>query len=174
MAPDLARGTLSDAAWGKSGIYPSSLEWGASRGRAPRRSVEVPDRGVTLHVEWEGEEPAWVEPTLHALGKLLALPANWDSYGAHRVDLKSAALAGQTLCLVMRGDTIPPTIVPTSEGGVQLEWHTHSIDLEIDTPPTGPSYVYCRSRQENTEWEGDVSTHFEQLRGVISRLSPHR
>jgi hypothetical protein len=173
MQADLAREELSDAALWKSGVNPTILEWGASRRRTSERSVEVSERRVTLRVEWEGEEPPWVEPTLNALGELLALPANWDSYGAYRVDPESVASAGRALCLVMGSDTIPPTIVPTSEGGIQLEWHARGVDLEIDISPTGRRYISCVDRQRETEWEGDFNIHLDRLLSIMSRLSHH-
>ena len=174
MHTDLAREGLNDAAWGKSGVYPLALDWDRPpRGRVFRRSVEVPEGRGRLIVEWKEEEPAWVEPTLNALAISLALPTNWDSYGARRVDLKAVASAGLALCLVMRSDTTPPTVVPTPEGGVQLEWHAQGIDLEIDFSPTGRRYISCVDRQNETEWEGEFSTDLERLGSVMPRLS-HR
>lgn len=174
MHADLTREVLSDAAWSASGTYSPAYDWRLQLRAGPyRRSVEVPERGIRLILEGEGQESAWVVPTLNALGETLALPAEWDSYGARRVDLASAASAGQTLCLVMRNDTIPPTVVPTVHGGVQLEWHSRGIDLEIDVSPTGRCYVSCRNRQEETEWEGELSLNLDRLRDAMSRLSPH-
>jgi len=174
MHTDLAREGLNDAAWGKSGVYPLALDWDRPpRGRVFRRSVEVPERRTRLLIEWEGREPAWVEPTLNSLGESLALPVNWDSYGARSVDPKSVASAGETLCLVMESDTIPPTVVPTVHGGVQFEWHTRGIDLEIEISPLGAPYVSYRNRQDDTVWEGDLNTNLDRLREVMLRLS-HR
>ena len=174
MHTDPVREVLSDAAWAASGMYSPAFDWRVQSRAGPyRNSVEVPDRGIRLILEGEGQEPAWAVPTLNALGETLALPANWDSYGARRVDLASAASAGQTLCLVMRSDTIAPMVVPTVQGGVQLEWHTHGIDLEIDVSQAGRCYVSCRNHQDETEWEGELNFNLDRLRDAISRLS-HR
>lgn len=174
MHTDLAREGLSDAAWGKSGVYPSALDWDRPpRGRVFRRSVEVPEGRGRLILEWEGEEPAWVEPTLNALAESLALPTNWDSYGACRVDPGSVASAGQALCSLMSSDTISPTVVPTVRGGIQLEWHARGIDLEIEFSPVGRAHVYCQDHRDNMEWEGELSHSLNRLRGVMQQLS-HR
>lgn len=174
MHTDLAREVLGDAAWSASGMYSPGFDWRSHLQAGPyRRSVEVPERGIRLILEGEGQEPAWAETTLSALGETLALSANWDSYGAHRVDPASATSAGQTLCLVMRSDTIPPTVVPTVHGGLQLEWHTRGIDLEIDVSPTGRSYVSFRNRQDETEWEGELVFKLDQLQDAVLRLSHH-
>ena len=174
MQTDLARDVSSDAAWWGSGVYSQALDWPLPLRAGPfRRFVEIPGGRGRLIFEWEGEEPAWVGPSLNALAESLALPANWDSYGACRVDPRSVESAGQALCSLMGSDTIPPTVVPTVHGGLQLEWHAQGIDLEIEFPPAGRDYVYCRDHREKTEWEGEFTFSLNRLRGVLQQLS-HR
>ncbi len=69
----------------------------------------------------------------------------------------------------MRKNTIAPTVVPTVHGGIQLEWHTRGIDLEIEVSPEGRCDVYCQ--EDNTEWEDDLNSTLNRLQGVMSRLS---
>lgn len=57
------------------------------------------------------------------LKELLRLPDGWDGYGAPPIRPEIAALA--TVLLT------PPSIVPMSDGGIQLEWHIYSIDFEM-------------------------------------------
>ena len=174
MHTDLARDVSSDAAWWGSGVYSPVLDWPLPlRAGTFRRSVEVPEGKGRLIVEWEGEEPAWVEPSLNALAESLELPTNWDSYGSHRVGLNSVVSAGQALCLIMRSDTIPPTVVPTPGGGIQLEWHTRGLDLEIEVSPLGRAYIFCHDQTEDTRWEGDLSFNLSRIQDVTARLSRH-
>ncbi len=174
MHTDLAREVSSDAAWWGSGVYSPVLDWPLPLRTGPfRRSVEVPEGRGRLIVEWEGQEPAWVEPSLNALAESLALPTNWDSYGACRVDPGSVKSAGQALCSLMSSDTIPPTVVPTVRGGIQLEWHARGIDLEIEFSPVGRAHVYCQDHRDNMEWEGEFNLNLGRLRGVMLRLSHH-
>jgi hypothetical protein len=35
------------------------------------------------------------------------------------------------LYVFMMESTPTPTVVPTTRGGIQLEWHTHGLDIEI-------------------------------------------
>src|SRR5262245_44338244 len=93
--------------------------------------AEFPLSSGQLVVALEGRPPRWAEPTLRKLGELLRLPANWNSYGARPVDSACAWAAFQLLSRLLPDDALPPAIVPTSGGGVQLEWHTHGVDLEI-------------------------------------------
>jgi hypothetical protein len=174
MHTDLAREVLSDAVWWATGVYSPAVDWRSSFRAGPfRHSVEIPERGIRLILEGEGEEPAWVVPTLNALVEALALPDNWDSYGAYRVDLKCFEPALQALRLAMRGDTLPPTVVPTVRGGIQFEWHTRGIDLEIEISPTGHPYVSYVNRRDETEWEGELNFNLGRLRDVMLRLSHH-
>ena len=57
--------------------------------------------------------------------RLHELKAGWDSYGA-------PAIAPEAVAAAQGFD-----VVPTSAGGVQLEWHRHGCDLEIEWGPDG-------------------------------------
>jgi hypothetical protein len=60
------------------------------------------------------------------LTNLRALEPNWDSYGAPAPDLRAIEVAEMIL-------NTPAEVVPTHEGGLQIEWHlgTHTVELEI-------------------------------------------
>jgi hypothetical protein len=50
-----------------------------------------------------------------------------------------------------------PDIVPTPTGGLQLEWHTAGIDLEVEIGPEGHiSACYEDAADPEAEWEGDL------------------
>lgn len=175
MPTALARDVVTDAAWRTAGVYVPPRDWPTiSLPQPDQVIVELPERGIYFILQREDDEPAWLFPTLKAMAGVLALPSNWDSYGARPMDLGAFSTALRTLDRVMGKDTLAPTVVPTAEGGIQFEWHTHGIDLEIEIPPVGPSYASFQNRQDNTEWEGDLSINLERLRDVMSRLSLHR
>ncbi len=75
--------------------------------------------------------PTWLVPTRQALGSLLDLPTNWDSYGAPRVEPACLDSADEVLRYVMLHDSPGPSVVPTSGGGVQLEWHAVAGRVEV-------------------------------------------
>lgn len=140
-------------------------------GRTQRTQIDVP--GGRLIIERENEEPAWLIPTVQAMGELLGLPENWDSYGARPVNPGVVSFALQLLSETMRADTSAPAVVPTSCGGVQLEWHTRGIDLEIEIRSPGRMYVSYADQQQDTEWEGELTSDLTRLSHFISELS-HR
>jgi len=66
--------------------------------------------------------------------KLANLKENWDSYGAFEID-KDCMLESQFLidAFFDLNNAIPiPSVVPCSNGHVQLEWHVGGVDLEIE------------------------------------------
>jgi len=61
----------------------------------------------------------------------------WDSYGGLPV---TREVLGEMVGWLLNwtGHEAPaPTVVPTSGGGVQLEWHMAGIDLEVEFQPSG-------------------------------------
>jgi len=88
---------------------------------------------------------SWVERVIGEILRLQKLPENWDSYGALRIDDQAAVIACYLIRKAAKRANIPePTVVPTSIGGIQLEWHTSGIDFELEVLP--PNYV-------NIYWE---------------------
>src|SRR5437870_3472186 len=79
-----------------------------------------------------GPQPEWLVKTDRALQELLALPQNWNSYGARAIQPDVVRAASDLLRNVAQNDTPPPAVVPTVHGGVQLEWHTRGVVLEIE------------------------------------------
>jgi hypothetical protein len=114
--------------------------------------------------------PAWVLSTSQAMAELLQLPAGWNSYHARPVKLSSVQSALELLNRIMTDPTPAPDVVPTSPGGVQLEWHTTEIDVEITIPPSGLAEVYvCRPGAGSIE--GPLPQVLSDLQVAIAQLS---
>jgi hypothetical protein len=65
------------------------------------------------------------------LEDLRLLEKDWDSYGADKISESAITTAESFLKLFEALSFSPPAIVPTSDGGIALEWHTKSNSLEI-------------------------------------------
>lgn len=76
------------------------------------------------------------------LKSLAALRDDWDSYGAKAPDVRAMERARQ-VCVVL---AFAPSLVPTTSGGVQLEWHRDGLDIEIDIPAEGATEFYLEGR----------------------------
>jgi len=124
-----------------------------------------------ITVKVERDKPKWLDAAIQHLTRLLALPPNWDSHEGHPVEIVSTVKTIRVLVEVMRAETPIPAFVPTSAGGIQLEWHRAGIDLELEITPSGRVNVSYDDQWTNTEWEGDVTTNVGTLKGFIPNLS---
>jgi hypothetical protein len=87
-----------------------------------------------------------VKPTLAAFLDLQNLSPNWDSYGAKTINQEMIRASLMILTQIMQADSPVPSIVPLSDGGIQIEWHRRQQDLEIVfSMDDQPQYFY-RSR----------------------------
>jgi hypothetical protein len=93
----------------------------------------------------------WRDATFKRLEELVQLPVGWDGYDGLPVNLANAYFALQMLDTVCRTNTPTPQIVPMSDGGLQIEWHTLNEDIEIQV--RGPYEV---SAWHSTEHGDDV------------------
>jgi hypothetical protein len=74
--------------------------------------------------------------TVKTFIELLELPQGWNSYNAKQIRKENVNAAIGLLGRIMRPGTPPPIVVPKVRGGVQLEWHTRGVNIEvsIDSP----------------------------------------
>jgi hypothetical protein len=133
-------------------------------GREKRICFAVPNQAV----------PAWLPIAIEHAAKLLSLPFNWDGEGGPPVQYKPIQNALNALCSIMNEHSALPQWTPTSAGGVQLDWHENGIDLEIELPPLGgdPPTVFSDRTGVETDWDGALSSHLDELRRLFEgRLS---
>lgn len=116
-----------------------------------------------------GDLPLWVIPTVRALNRILRLGDNWDSYGARRVRFDSVKGALELLVSVMRDETPAPTVVPTNQGHVQLEWHRRGVDLEIEVESHLRSRVFFDAADGS--WENELSFDLTELSRAVRQIS---
>ena len=133
--------------------------------------LRVPVPGGGLVLKGQGDLPEWVIATVEKLCDLLWLKANWDSYGAAPVDRFTVELALDILFATMQSTSPSPSVVPTSCGGVQLEWHTGGIDLEIEIEPAGLIEAFFCDQQMNREWERSLGSDYSALTDAINSLT---
>jgi len=101
---------------------------------------------------------------------LLELEPNWDSYGALPIEAAHAEAILNLLAEVLGDDAPTPSVVPTSIGGVQVEWHLAGIDLEIETLSRYRFAVSFEDELSGDEWEDIVTDNRARLFGSISLL----
>ena len=110
---------------------------------------------------------------MEQMDTLCSLEEDWDSYGARPPDPRLMLSAMLILSRSMGDETPTPSVVPTSRGGVQLEWHLHGYDIEVEvvTPHRYALSVYDRVRRTDTDWEGDIADDGGPLRRALRELT---
>lgn len=115
--------------------------------------------------QWCGRNaaPKWLEMVTGRLNELLTLQAGWDTYEATRIRPENAARALRFLARVMQPDTAPPSLVPMSNGGIQLEWHRSGLDVEVTFAGAADDGLYFNDPDQALEWEGPGEVGFSEL-----------
>jgi hypothetical protein len=128
-----------------------------------RYRAKPEQRGVVSH---------WQATVLSKLLQLADLPPNWDGYDAKSLRHDTALFAMLILENIMQADTPIPTLVPTSTGGLQLEWHEHDIDLEINVKePNRCEYWFEDLRSQSSGVSAPLETNFFPLETPIRLLT---
>ncbi len=140
----------------------SSLEIRPIRGASVRNEIGYPvvaedDYSVAAP---RPASPAWLDFTTNRLRNLLRLPASWDTYTARPPEKAAAERALDFLFRHHRFTGATPSIVPLTDGGLQLEWHRDGIDVEVVFPVGEPVELYFYEEVTGQEWEGPADAGF--------------
>lgn len=122
-------------------------------------------------VEAAAQEPAWKEPVVLRLVELLQLPERWDSYEARRIQGKAVSSALYLLESSAGHHTPMPSIVPTADGGIQLEWHALGVDMELVVSPAEAPQLFFRDRRTAEEWERELGADLGPLSMALRILA---
>lgn len=149
----------------------------------PPRTSEPPTTMAqrTVYVQVTGLPPLrsrpgkWWSRVTEQLDNLVALPANWDSYGADPVesDIVGSAM-GFLLGFGAALDLPEPRVAPTRIGGVLLQWSSHQKSVEVEfVSPDAVSYVYA-DEASGQEFEGELfrddEDHLQSVLGQRLKL----
>lgn len=139
----------------------------------PARLGVVPERReVTLRVSRRLSERPWFHEVLARFRRLLVLGDNWNGYGERPVHESAVKRAVNVLDAV--GAAGPrPDVVPTADGGIQIEWSGAGFEVEVEVPPVGPASVLVvdASGKETEMIAGARSSAWRQLRAQVSAMA---
>lgn len=125
-------------------------------------------------IGWGSSETPWITVReSSSTGRTLALKTfvqqltelwrsqiDWDSYGALPLQQEAAINAVRFFCQVMYDRTPAPQVVPTNTGDIQLEWHIHGIDLEVEICSGGTIHCYFADLKNGKEQEWSESFNY--------------
>jgi hypothetical protein len=135
------------------------------------REYEPPSQSQKRLTMDDIQDSTWRPRAIARLEELVQLKPNWDSYGGRPVTARIADVALGILESLMRDTTPSPSIVPTSSGHVQFEWHTEGIDLEVEVVSPILLRVSFEDKQTGDEWARDLNVDLTDLNNAISVLS---
>lgn len=101
---------------------------------------------------------------------MLRLPGGWNSYAAKPVAIQNAVLAIHVLAQFLTIDTPAALVVPTVHGGVQLEWHTNGVDLEIYVESSKEVTFFAERVGSEESFEGALLSNERELASWLERL----
>src|SRR5215471_973744 len=100
-------------------------------------------------------ERKWQLEVQKVLLNYVKLPRGWDTYNAQPIGWDTGLFALSILNDFMRTRTPIPQVVPSTAGGVQLEWHQKGVDLELHI--TGPYQCELWFRDHQTPNQPPIS-----------------
>jgi hypothetical protein len=125
---------------------------------------------ITVPIEGAECVPGWLARVAEAIERLADLPENWNSYTASPVQLPAVTRSLELLRRIMPDDAAPPDVRPTADGGIQFEWTTPGMDVELEVTPEGRTLAVVEDLRTGEEWEDDVTRVPERLREVLARV----
>lgn len=81
-------------------------------------------------VQWY--RSSWVNSLENRLNELTSLPRGWNGYRSVPVSFSCASFAAKLLERICTEGLPPPSLVPGTDGTLQIEWHRNGYDVEID------------------------------------------
>jgi hypothetical protein len=133
-------------------------------------SVHGEIQGRSITIAGTGSRPEWLEATLRGIEQVSGLEDNWDSYGGKRVSLSSVIHGLELVLGLLANNSMAPIVFATSNGGIQFEWHTNEVNLEIEVTPDGRKLVYREDIASGDEWETEVNGDLRPLQDAVAML----
>lgn len=121
---------------------------------------------------------SWLLKIQERVKEYLLLQANWDLDGAAKVELtSSSAKSLKTILNLAEAFGLPePSIIPTREGDLSVQWHALAMSLELTPQRDGLINIYhCDGDfDEELVVSEDSSLLFRRMNGARGRIESAR
>ncbi len=112
----------------------------------------------------------WCDYVVARLAQLYSLKRGWDGHAGRSPDQATVLFAGQVIATMMLPNVPRPSIMPLSDGGIQIEWHRNGWDVEIEVAGPNRLVVYTHSLASGEERELPLGPDLTALRGIIETI----
>ena len=116
----------------------------------------------------------WMRTLEKRFNNIVSLDNGWDGYQAKPVSFSIAQFAASIIERLYSPQVPPPSIVPGSDGTMQIEWHFNGYDIELDV--FAPLQVEAFRYDHTTEHEEyiEVGSDFTKVAEWIAELGEER
>lgn len=116
----------------------------------------------------------WLQKLENRFNELGKLKPGWDGYSGGAVPFSIARFSAELIQRLFNPNLPPPSLVPGSDGSVQIEWHRNGYDIEIDV--LGPFDVVAvrHDLQTGNTEELEIAADFTVLADWIDDLAKRR
>lgn len=132
-------------------------QWGFDRGNLGsliQGSFRVHRRRV------EGNTSPWNAALGDRFNQICSLRPGWDGYRGAPVSFACAHFAATILEHLYTVGLPAPSLVPGSDGTMQIEWHRNQYDIELDVLAPNKVIAYRYDHLSNEEDDIEVSNDF--------------
>lgn len=133
-------------------------------------TLNVPQRRVRIS---QTNSP-WMNTLEERFNSLVSLPIGWDGYQGRPVSFSCAQFAAQIVESLFNKSVSAPSIVPGSDGSLQIEWHVNGYDIELDVLAPLRVSAFRYDHSTGNEEEVDVEDDFTQIAEWIANLAIER
>lgn len=151
-----------------------SSSFAFQRGQTATRNVErqTSHGAFTCHRVMVSElSSRWVAELRDRLDELTSLPVGWDGYLGRPVSFQCAHFVANMLERLCVPDVPAPSLVPGSDGSLQVEWHRNNFDVELDVIGAQDVVATRIDRRTNVEEVVEIGNDFSEIVAWISDLS---
>lgn len=113
----------------------------------------------------------WKQDAYARLIHLMSLGHGWDGSDSLAVRPEIATFAWCALESVMTPSAPVPFIAPVSGGGLQIEWHTGGLDIELYISQPSRAELFIEYADGRERVENDLSSDFGPLSSAIAEIS---
>jgi hypothetical protein len=118
--------------------------------------------------EWRS---GWVMELRDRFDKLTALPVGWDGYAGRPVSFQCANFVANMLERLHQDNVPPPSLVPGSDGSLQVEWHRNNFSVELDVLGVQNVVATRVDRQTDVEETIELQSDFSAIVPWINDLA---
>lgn len=159
-------------AFGLGDVWPITPD--AKVQRSPMATAHSPSPTLESSILLGQHHPdfrfSWRSVVGESAFRLRELRAGWDGPCSKPISRKVIYNAECLINEALRGSdlAVAPYLVPSGDGGIQIEWHERNGELELSISPYGEIYFWSRSHASGQEFEAEG----ERALAFFSRWAP--